>query len=68
MLDYDNESRLQLAREHAERLADDMRRTRRLTPDAAGHPLRAGFGELLRGVARLGRKNEAEPSVPAYDA
>ena len=68
MLDYDNESRLQLAREHAERLADDMRRTRRLTAEAAGYPVHPRLGELLRRVARLGRKNEAEPTVPAYDA
>ena len=68
MLDYDTESRLQLAREHAERLADDMRRTRRLTADAAGYPVRTRIGELLGRGARVGRKNEVEPTVPAYNA
>jgi len=68
MLDYDTESRLHVAREHAERVADDMRRARRLTADAAGYPVRPRLGELSRRVARLGRKHEAEPTVPAFDA
>jgi hypothetical protein len=68
MFDYDTESRLQLAREHVDRLADDMRRTRRLTADAAGYPVRPRFRELVGRVARVGRRNEAEPTVPAYDS
>jgi hypothetical protein len=68
MLNYDNESRLQLAREHAEWLADEMRRSRRLTRDAAGYPGRKRLGELLRRGVRLGRVKEPESSIPAYDA
>lgn len=62
---YDNESRLQLANEHAQRLADEMRRSRRLTPDEAGYPGRASLGELLRRAARLGRVKELESPIPA---
>ena len=69
MIDYGSETRLQFAREHAERLADDMRRSRRITAEAAGYPGRVRVGELLRRLARLGRTtSETEPNVPAYDA
>jgi hypothetical protein len=68
MFVYDNDSRLQLTREHAERLADEMRRSRRLTRDVAGFPGRARLGELLRRAARRGRMKESEKTIPAYDA
>jgi hypothetical protein len=68
MLDYGTESRLQAAREHAERLADDMRRSRRVTADVAGYPTRARLENLLRRLAHRGQATEGEPSVPAYDA
>jgi hypothetical protein len=66
MLDYDNELRRQLSREHTERLANDMRRSRRLTPVEAGFPSRPSLGELLRRAARLGRVKGAEHHIPAY--
>jgi hypothetical protein len=68
MFIYDNDARLQLAREHAARLADDMRRGRRLTPDEAGHPSRASLRELPGRVALRRRSKEAESTIPAYDA
>ena len=68
MLDYDTESRLQFAREHAERLAAEMRRSRRLTPAEAGFPGRPSLGELTRRALRLSRVREPEPHIPAYDA
>jgi hypothetical protein len=68
MLDYDNEARLLLAREHAESLAEEMRRSRRLTPDVAGFPARTRLRELLRRAAHFGRANEPESSIPVYDA
>jgi len=67
MLNYDNHSRRLLAREHATRLADEMRRTRRITPDVAGFPGRTRLGELLRRVTRLNRVKGPESSFPAYD-
>jgi hypothetical protein len=67
MLDYDNDSRRLLAREHAERLAHEMRRTRRITPDVAGFPGRTRLGELLRRVTRLNRAKAPESSIPAYE-
>jgi hypothetical protein len=68
MLNYDNEARLQLAREHAESLAEEMRRTRRLTPDIAGFPARTKMRELLCRVAHFGRAKEPESSIPVFDA
>ena len=59
MFDYDTESRLQLAREHVDRLADDMRRTRRLTADADGYPVRPRFRELV-GRALVAAQAERE--------
>ena len=67
MLLPDSDSRFQLAREHAERLAEEMRRSRRLTPDMAGLPGRASLAKLLRRVARRGRVKEPE-RIPRYDA
>ena len=68
MFIYDNDARLQLAREHAAWLADEMRRSRRLTPNEAGHPSRARLREVLGRVALRRRPKEAEPTIPAYDA
>ena len=67
MLLYDSDSRLQLAREHAGRLAEEMRRSRRLTPDRAGLPSRASLAKLLRRATRRGRVSEPE-RIPTYDA
>jgi hypothetical protein len=66
MLDYHNELRRQLALEHAERLASDMRRSRRLTPVEAGFPSRPSLVELLRRAAHFGRAKGAEHQIPAY--
>jgi hypothetical protein len=66
MLYYDTDSRLRLAREHAERVAAEMRRSRRLTADEAGYPpwgRRAA--ELLVRVGRL--RHGRSRHVPAYD-
>lgn len=68
MVNYDNESRLQLALEHAERLADDMRSSRRLTTNAARYPNHARLDRLLRGLGRLGRHDTTEPTLAPYDA
>ena len=43
MVYYDTDSRLQFAREHADRLEAEMRRTRRLTRDEAGYPAWPGW-------------------------
>jgi hypothetical protein len=67
MLLPDSDSRLRLAREQAERLAEEMRRSRRLMPDMAGLPGRASLAKLLRRAARRGRVNEPE-RIPTYDA
>jgi hypothetical protein len=68
MFIYDSDARLQLAREHAARLADEVRRSRRHTLDEAGHPSRASLRELLGRIALRRRPKEAEATVPAYDA
>jgi hypothetical protein len=68
MINYENESRLQLALEHAERLADDMRRSRRPTADAAGYPVRARLDRLLHRLGHLGRHDGAEPTLAPHDA
>jgi hypothetical protein len=67
MVYYDTDSRRQLAREHAERLADDMRRTRRLTPDEAGH---LSWASLVRALARRleGKLRRKGHRAPAYGA
>jgi len=67
MVYYDTHSRLQFAREHADRLADEMRRSRRLTPDEAGYRRLARLGSGLAGhfqrlLMQKGRH------TPAYDA
>jgi hypothetical protein len=63
MLDYDTNSRLQGAREHADRLASEMRRSRPLNPDEVGYPGWARLGSALVGrVERLRRRRH----IPAY--
>ena len=68
MLDYHNDLRRQLALEHAEHLAAEMRRSRRLTPAEAGFPGRPSLAELMRRAMRLGRARKPEHHIPAYDA
>ena len=63
---YDTDARRQLALEHAQRLADDMRRSRPLTPVAAGPAHFVGIRELLQRAAHIGRGKELEPAVPSY--
>jgi hypothetical protein len=66
MVYYETDSRLQFAREHAERLADDMRRSRPLVPEAA-HPAKAKFSTALAaGFDRLRRRKGYH--APAYHA
>jgi hypothetical protein len=67
MLLPDSDSRVQLAREYAERLAEEMRRSRCLTPDKTGEPGHLRLAKLLRRVARRGRVSERE-GIPTYDA
>jgi hypothetical protein len=65
MIDYDTNSRLQSARDHADRLAAEMRRSRPLRPDEAGYPGWGRLGSALVGrVERLRRRRH----VPAYQA
>jgi hypothetical protein len=67
MVYYDTDSRLQFAREHAERLATEMRRSRRVTPDEAGYSRRAGLGPAVsRRLERLLRRRGHH--APAYGA
>jgi hypothetical protein len=66
MIYYDPDGRLQLAHEHAEQLAAEMRRSRRLTADEAGYPRWARLAaELLVRVGRL--RHGRSQRVPAYD-
>jgi hypothetical protein len=66
MVYYDNHTRRQLAREHADRLANEMRRSRRLTPDEVGYPGWARLGSALLGVERVRRGKGYH--APAYEA
>jgi hypothetical protein len=68
MLTYDNEARRLFAREHTDRLADDMRRSRPFTPNGAGLSGRSRIGELLRRAAHFRHTEEPEPRVSAPDA
>jgi hypothetical protein len=67
MVYYDSDSRLQIAREHAERLAEDMRRTRRLDADEPGN-LR--WASLLYALARRleGKLRRRGHRAPVYGA
>jgi hypothetical protein len=63
---YDTDSRLHAAREHADRLALDMQRSRRLSADA-GYPGWSRLGAALAGrIDRLRRRRGSQ--VPAYEA
>lgn len=67
MVYYDTDSRLQFAREHADRLALEMRRSRRLTQDEAGAHGRTRLGSAFAaGIDRLHRSRGHH--VPAYHA
>ena len=67
MLNYDNDARRQFAREHTERLADDMRRTRPLTLNGVAYSGRSGIGALLRRAARYRQAEEPELRISAHD-
>ena len=67
MVYYDTDTRLQLAREHADRLATEMRRSRRLTTDEAGYPRLARLGSALAGQIESLRRHKGN-HTPAYDA
>ena len=67
MLEYDTNIRLQLAHDHAERLAEEMRRSRGLTPDEVGYPGWARLGSALAGRLERLRRRRAH-GVPAYEA
>lgn len=67
MLHHDHsEIRLQIARERAEWLAEEMRRSRRLTPDEAGYPR---WGKLAADLfGRVGHlRRDRSRHVPALD-
>lgn len=66
MLYYNNDPQRQLAREHSQQLADEMRRTRRLTPGEAGYPGWARLAAELLGRAGRLRRSKGYGS-PAYD-
>lgn len=64
---YDAEARMQIAREHAELLAEEMRRARGLAPQQAGYLCWTRVaGQLLGRVERLSR-GKRHPAH-AYDA
>lgn len=67
MVYYDTDSRLQFAREHADRLAHEMRRTRPFTPDDVGDPHRKRIvAGLFTRLARV--RHVRSRHVPAYHA
>jgi hypothetical protein len=67
MVYYDTDSRLQFAREQADRLADEMRRTRPLTPDEIGDTHRKRIvAEVFALLARV--RHVRSRHVPAYHA
>lgn len=68
MLSYDNDFRRLAAREHAQRLAHDMHRSRRPASIDASPLSRTSLGGLLRSAASLGRGKETAPHVAAHDA
>jgi hypothetical protein len=66
MVYYDSDIRLQLAREQAERLATEMRRSRRpKKPDVVGHPRLARLGSALAGQIE-GLRRHKGAHTPAY--
>jgi hypothetical protein len=67
MVYYDTDIRLQLAHEHADRLATEMRRSRRLKPAVAGYPRLARLGSALAGQIE-GLRRHKGGHKPAYGA
>jgi hypothetical protein len=67
MVYYDTEIRLQLAREHADRLATEMRRSRRIKPNVVGYPRLARLGAALAGQIEGLRRHKGSQK-PAYGA
>jgi hypothetical protein len=66
MVYYDTDSRLRLAREHADRLALEMRRSRGLTPDEVGLSRYARLASAVASrVERLRRRGARQ--APAYE-
>ena len=67
MVYYDTDSRFQLAREHADRLTAEMRRSRRLTPEDVGYSRRARWAAVVADrVERLRRHRSRH--APVFDA
>jgi len=64
---YDIDLRRQLAREHAEHLAHEMRRARGLTPAEAGFPSWGRLAADLLGRADRLRRGKGY-NAPAYEA
>ena len=65
MVYYATDSRLQLAREHADLLEAEMRRSRRLALDEAGYPRGPRLGPpLARYLERLRRRGSHH--TPAF--
>jgi hypothetical protein len=66
MVYYDTDSRIQLAREHADRLTAEMRRSRRATPERDRDSWRTRFaaatGDRMERLRHTGRH------APALDA
>ena len=67
MIEYDTNSRLQLAQQRVDTLAAEMRRSRRLTRDAAGYPRWGKLAADLFGRVAHPRGDRSR-HVPAYDA
>jgi len=67
MVYYDTDIRLQLAREHAERLASEMRRSRRVTREDAGYPRLTRLGWALASLTASLRWHKGD-HTPAYNA
>jgi len=67
MVSAATEIRLQLAREHADRLATEMRRSRRIKPNVVGHPRLARSGAARAGQTEGLRRHKGSHK-PAYGA
>ena len=67
MVYYDTDTRLLLAREHGDRLATEMRRSRRLPPDVTGYPRLAKLGSALARQLESLRRHRGVHK-PAYEA
>lgn len=67
MVYYETDIRLQLAREHADRLASEMGRSRRPTPDKASHSRLTRLGLALASQIESLRLHRGD-HTPAYHA